>query len=202
MEEDEAFIWTEEETQKFQRENPLNLSFWADAFINGKRSEQTGGSDGYWLPLEGAERDSEVGLALLHYDLPLDRCWKFSRCAFPWATKKKPALKSLFFWLNQEPFDLYGEPFTAEAGERVELIHPATGEKHVLTVLDSQPDCEASAIAFIGGMDGPTALCVGVEEGSQSQIAMSSLHFEPAERVQWRPVFRVRELESVKVEAI
>ena len=254
LEEDETFSWTEEEVQTFQRENPLNLSFWADAFINGKRSEQTRGSGSFWLPLEGAERDSEVGLALIHYDLPLDRCWHFTRCVFPWATKKKPALKSLFFWLNQEPCDLWGEPFVAKEGERVELTHPATGEKHVLTVLDSQPDvledesgegytwpthfwkleytldppldreefslrdcdegdgpvencsaesdCEASAIAFIGGMDGPTALCVGVEEGSQSQIAMSSLHFEPAERVQWRPVFRVRELESVKVEAI
>ena len=254
LEEDETIFRTEEEIQKFQRENPLNLSFSAEAFINGTRSEQTGGSDGYWLPLAGAERDSEVGLALLHYDLPLDRCWKFSRCAFPWVTKRKPALKSLFFWLNQEPCDLWGEPFVAETGERVKLTHPATGEKHILTVLDSRPDvltdesgegynwpthyweleytldppldreefslrdcdegdgpvencsaesdCEASAIAFIGGVDGPTALCVGVEEGSQSQIALSSLHFEPVAQVTWRPVFRFRELESVKVEVI
>ena len=254
LEADENFIWTEEETQKVQRENPLYLSFWSEAFINGKRSEQTRGSDGYWLPLDGAERDSEVGLALLHYDLPLDRCWHFTRCAFPWATKRKPALKSLFFWLNQEPFELWGEPFTAQAGERVELTHPITGEKYTLTAVDIQPDiledesgedytwpthlqsleytldppldreefslrdcdegdglmkngsaesgCEASAIAFIGGMDGPTAICVGVEEGSQIQTALSSLHFEPAERVNWRPVFRVRELESVQVEVI
>ena len=140
LEKDESFIWTEEEAQKFQRENPLNLSFWADAFINGKRSEQTRGSGSYWLPLDGAERDRKVGLALIHYDLPLDRCWQFTRCAFPWATKRQPALKSLFFWLNQEPCDLYGEPFTAEPGEKIPLEHPATGEKYTLTAVDIQPD--------------------------------------------------------------
>ena len=254
LEEDETFIWTEEETQKAQREHPLNLSFWAEAFLNGKRSEQTRGSGSYWLPLDGAERDRKVGLALIHYDLPMDRCWQFTRCSFPWATKKKPTLKSLFFRLNQEPCDLYGEPFTAEPGETISLTHPATGERYTLTVMDIQPDtledesgedytwpthfqsleftldppldreefslrdcdegdgpvqngsaesgCEASAIAFIGGVDGPTALCVGVEEGSQTQTALSSLHFEPVEQVRWRPVFRFRELESVKVEVI
>lgn len=58
----------------------------------------------------------------------------------------------------------------------------------------------AAAIAVIGGADGPTAFFIrGKAEAPQTHVACSSLHFAPADRVEWRMVFWKKMLEDVKV---
>lgn len=63
-------------------------------------------------------------------------------------------------------------------------------------------NCEAAAIAIIGGADGPTAICIGAPETEQEFAACSSPHFEPAARIRWYPVFCGAEEEPLQITLI
>lgn len=64
-----------------------------------------------------------------------------------------------------------------------------------------KPKAKAAAgVAVIGGADGPTAIFMaGKGDGARTHTACSSLHFEPADSVEWRMVFYQKLLEDVKV---
>lgn len=62
----------------------------------------------------------------------------------------------------------------------------------------------ASSISVIGGADGPTSIFLlggaSLAHGSSGQrSANSSLHYEPAQTVEWRTTFRVNEKRKTKV---
>ena len=60
---------------------------------------------------------------------------------------------------------------------------------------------EAAALALIGGADGPTALIMGHSK-PKLHVACSALRFEPAEKVQWQPVFSIKLMEDITVEVL
>jgi len=63
----------------------------------------------------------------------------------------------------------------------------------------------ASAIAIIGGADGPTSVIVGVPKtapGEQKKLhaACSALTFEPQKKVEWRMTFREKTVEDIEIQ--
>lgn len=60
----------------------------------------------------------------------------------------------------------------------------------------------AAAVGIIGGAHGPTAIYFTNGTKTNLHTACSALHFEPAEEVKWRMVFRVKMREDIEVEII
>ncbi len=61
-------------------------------------------------------------------------------------------------------------------------------------------DIEAETISIIGGADGPTAvLFTRSDKDTEERADCSSLHFEPAATVTWKPVFRVKPYKNIRI---
>ncbi len=60
----------------------------------------------------------------------------------------------------------------------------------------------ASSIGIIGGADGPTALAFVKEGNAKTHMAFSALHFEWAEQVEWKMIFRVKQMKDIEVKLI
>lgn len=57
----------------------------------------------------------------------------------------------------------------------------------------------AAAVAIIGGVDGPTAVCVSAGSSVERQLATSSLHFEPVDWVEWQVMMQGQPPEPIRV---
>ena len=70
--------------------------------------------------------------------------------------------------------------------------------------IDTASSEGAAAISIIGGVDGPTALFVGVPErdAAQRHMACSALRFTPRNALDWRVIFRKVPFEGTEVELI
>lgn len=60
----------------------------------------------------------------------------------------------------------------------------------------------AGSIGIIGGSDGPTAIIITQKEKPENHSAISSLHFEPVEKVMWQLEFREKLVEDISVTLI
>ncbi len=60
----------------------------------------------------------------------------------------------------------------------------------------------ASSIGIIGGADGPTAITFVKEENAKIHMAMSALHFEWKDQVEWKMIFRVKQMKDIEVKLI
>lgn len=70
---------------------------------------------------------------------------------------------------------------------------------------ESQNDLEASSIGIIGGADGPTVVILSDRRNitdSVYHVALSALHFEPTNDVEWKTVFREKMTEDIEVNLI
>lgn len=64
---------------------------------------------------------------------------------------------------------------------------------------------DACAISIIGGADGPTAIILSDRTGDKKtgvHAALSALHFEPANDVEWKMVFREKLVEDMEVDLL
>lgn len=237
-------------------EIPLHFDFDLQVTVNGKVLQRCHSSGICYIP--GDPSEAEVRGIVEHYHLDPSFVWSFSRVCFPWATRRRPEIKSLELTMNQEPMEVPGEVFEVSGmGDQIDL--KISGNQFTLTVKDYEPrvlnaamlspdnmeyptrytmmtytlspkpeegqlyiqdlsecdqprpketeptefsSCEAAAIAIIGGADGPTAICVGAPETEHEFAACSAPHFEPAERIQWYPIFQVMEYKPIKVTLI
>lgn len=119
--------------------------------------------------------------------------------------------------LGQEPKVLPVREFPPETEfesfpEHFTVLHyqvdPELPEGTLLVSDCSLPDLPkspaASSIAVIGGADGPTSVFVagkvsGSKEESSGKSAFSSLHYEPADEVEWKLTFRVQDPRQIQV---
>ena len=61
----------------------------------------------------------------------------------------------------------------------------------------------ASAIAIIGGADGPTSVIVGVPRTKKKlHAACSALTFEPQKKVEWKMTFREKTVEDFEIQLV
>lgn len=61
---------------------------------------------------------------------------------------------------------------------------------------------DACSIAIIGGADGPTALLVSSQSNKEQHVALSALHFEPKDDVEWKIVFLEKLMKDIEVELL
>ena len=87
-----------------------------------------------------------------------------------------------------------------EPEEDISIRDCAEGDRPVETATKDPmaPTATASVavIGIIGGSDGPTSIASGGKPTGKLRAAYASLHFEPAEDVEWRVEFSVRQFEE------
>ena len=134
---------SDEVREQIEAENPLHPAFSAAAKLNGKTLTPHRWSGISWVPAscraEDELPDEEAARALEHYGLDASRGWAMRRVSFPWATKRKPALRTLSLTLTQEPKPVPGPHFETPGTEQITLTHPVTGKAHTLTVQALEP---------------------------------------------------------------
>lgn len=131
-----------EERMQLEAEHPQQMNFSAGMTLNGKTMCQKRGSGLAWTPEdclpEGEHNSQETLWVLKHYRLDPSKGWAVSRCALPWAARRKPPLKNFQLHLEQSPRpEIPGPHFTEpKVGETIPFTHPLTGVEHTLTVLE------------------------------------------------------------------
>ena len=75
----------------------------------------------------------EARLAVEHYGLDPNFGWMLWRSAYPWATKRKPEIRSLSLTIIQDPVSIPGPHFQVRCpGDTAVFSHGGT--EHILTV--------------------------------------------------------------------
>ncbi len=238
--ESDSSALTLEQRMQLEAENPLELHVNVGLTVNGRGTNHESGCGCVY---SGGDRDGDAEYVREHYGLDAGGVWVLMRYSFPWATKRRPEIKSISLTLSGEDIRIPAAHFAvSEPGERVELTEPGSGKRHILTVKElteellpefgqRDPKLEyprryrvleysltpsarldvidagegdaarpkdglgtsgaaVACVGIIGGAEGPTALILGVPEGTCARAACSSLYFELPERTEWLAVFR------------
>ena len=138
---DREDLWSEEIREEIHRENPTEIEFSAEAVVNGTVLSMRRGCGLGWMPeglleTETAWRaEPEAEQILEHYGLDKQLGWSFRRVSFPWATTRKPAIKTMQVTMKSRMVPVVAKRFaTPKPLEQVQITHPATGESYILTV--------------------------------------------------------------------
>lgn len=135
--EDHRTAPTDEQRMRIDAENPLSVNIHPKVILNGAELKYSHSCGLCWNPCFPEGNGLEAWSAMRHYDLDPDQGYAIWRSDFPWKTKRKPQIKTLSVTLGQEPVAVPGPHFCVSSpGDQVDLIHPATGKKHTLTVQD------------------------------------------------------------------
>lgn len=253
--------------QELEKENPLSLDFRPHIFVNGNVVQPKHGCGINWIPegciAEGTKNPREAKQLIEHYRLDATKAWLFHRWSCPWATLKKPEIKSFKLRLERRLETINGIRFKNPAVDDViTFTHPITHTEHNLTVVEYEKqeltskafaheeyefpthytamtytiepelpnknfqvrDCldndepkrrprkphepqasyDACSIGIIGGADGPTALIFsnGSKNKTVPHAALSALHFEPEDDIEWEIIFREKPMEDIEVDII
>ncbi len=113
--------------------------------------------------------------------------------AFPEGWEYPSHFRQLTYTLEPEPTKGAFTLFDCAEGDR-----PRIGALSQLKTITR--GAGAASIGIIGGADGPTAIIVSEKgESQQHHGAVSSLHFQPVEEVDWLPVFHKKAAEDTMV---
>lgn len=138
---DRAHRLSPEEREQLESSNPLHIDFYLQAKANSRSMRQKYGSSLSWIPSDCLPENETPSLnarwVLEHYGLP-DHCgWSIHRLSLPWATSRRPRLRSLQLQLIPDRTALPGPHFRVSApADTVPFVHPTTGVTHTLTVLE------------------------------------------------------------------
>lgn len=138
--------FTPEEQDQMRAEDPQTVEYEPTLTLNGKELKRRSGTGFGWMPASLREVCGQEGLfqqdweaiwLMEHYGLDPERGWMFFRESFPWATKRRPALRSLSLRMSQYPKPVPGPRFSVQGpGDEVSFTHPVTGQAHTLRVLE------------------------------------------------------------------
>lgn len=129
--------FTKEQRMELEMENPLDFDFTPQLELNGKELRRSRGCSVVYnscVP-EGHVYELEGKWVLEHYGLDPAYSWMICRSAFPWGTRRRPAIKTLSISMRQ---DLVREPGprlrVSAPGDQFEFSDPVSGTSHTLTV--------------------------------------------------------------------
>lgn len=135
-----------EDDERRDAENPMNVNYRPTVTVNGRALGGRSGTGAGWVPMylrpedcrgDYNQQDWESIWLMEHYGLDSEKAWMFWRDSFPWATKTKPAVKTISLSLKGEPMFVPGPRFTVSgAGDSIPFTNPVTGEAHTLTVVE------------------------------------------------------------------
>lgn len=138
LEKDERL--TREAYEQMKQENPMEIGFRPRLFVNGKEIIAKHGTSISWIPEsclpDGVIREIESKEIINHYGLDETRAWSFHRWSCPWATKRKPEIKSIKLKLERDLTAIQGIHFkNPSVGDIISFVHPVRNTEHKLTVL-------------------------------------------------------------------
>ena len=126
--------------EQIEQENPMDVAFRPHLYVNGKEIVATHGTSISWIPEnclpDGTIREIESKEVIKHYGLDESQGWVFHRWSCPWATKRKPEIKTISLKLERELVTIQGIHFkNPSVGDVISFVHPIHGTEHKLTVL-------------------------------------------------------------------
>jgi len=128
-------VFTPEQREQMERENPLGFDYHAAVTVNGRLLRQKHGSGIGWNPCVPDRNSTEIRWVMHHYGLDPTLGWSIRRMSFPWDTKRAPKLRSLSLTLTADQTDYSAGRFTVSAvGQQHTVVHPVSGEIFTLTV--------------------------------------------------------------------
>jgi len=131
--------FSREERLEVEAENPMVLDFTSKAIVNGKALRSSHGcgiSYNPCMPKDWAN-EPQAEWIMDHYELDRSDGWMIWRAAYPWATKRRPNIKTLSLALYPNPVSLPGPRFRIRgAGDSFSFTHPETALVHKLTVVE------------------------------------------------------------------
>lgn len=138
---EDNFEISHEMQEKIDRENPMSIDFRPYLRVNGKDIKPEQGSSVTWIPQSCTSKEysdeTEARHMMTHYGLDETKAWTLHRWSCPWATLKKPVIKSLKLRLERSPESINGIHFKNPAvGDVITFEHPVTHIEHKLTVME------------------------------------------------------------------
>ena len=135
--------YSEEERQIMENEHPLNIAENTEMVVNGKRLIKESGCTAVWNPClpEDCANDRCAQAVLEHYGCDAESGWVFIRGSFPWATVRKPQIKTVSIVLDGKKISIpAGRPNLQKTGDKDRIIHPITGSEYELTAIELTDD--------------------------------------------------------------
>lgn len=124
-----------ETEMRMDAENPLSVHFTPQLRLNGAILTWASGCGITWNPCLPEGMDAEAEGLIAHYQLDPAWGWCIHRVSFPWASRRKPKLRTLSLSLSREPAEIPGPHFHVSApGDTFRFTHPISGVEHTLTV--------------------------------------------------------------------
>ena len=163
--EENSGSYSHAEYERIQEEHPLNVDFRSKLSVNGAELCQAQGCCVYWIPKaclsKDLETETEAKGVIEYYGYDLKKAWAVHRVSYPWTEKKPRRIHSLEMRLEREMAKIPGEPFAApEPEKKHEILNPATGKAHILTVR-AYEEREMDPMHFPdNGMEWPTKYAI------------------------------------------
>ncbi len=128
-----------EQKEIFLNEIPTPMSFRCKLRVNGKLSMNSFGSSITYIPQEylpdGDESNRNSIKAVNYYNLDKNEGWTVHRISIPWATTKKPVIRSMELELIADIKTIYGDKFiNPTVGDKIPFINPLDGTEHTLQI--------------------------------------------------------------------
>lgn len=126
--------------EQIEQENPMDINFRTHFQVNGRPIVAKHGSSLQWIPEsclpDGVVCERESKEIIRHYGLDETKAWSFHRWSCPWATKRKPEIKSLKLKTERDPVAIQGVHFkNPSVGDVISFVHPVHNTEHKLTVI-------------------------------------------------------------------
>ena len=123
-------------------ESPLCLHFNPRLELNGHALRTSHGCAVTYNPClpDGTGIELEAKCVVEHYGLDTSYGWVICRDSFPWASKRRPEIRTLSLTMEQELVSIPGPHFTVKApGDSFRFVHPVNRTAYTLTVQELEP---------------------------------------------------------------
>lgn len=128
--------FSQQEQMQLELENPLRLDFSSTVHLNGRRLENTHSYGTAYNPCLGPEYSAcgeEAAQAMEHYGLDPHFGWVILRACYPWATKRKPNIRTLSVTMAADAVSIPGPHVQVHGPGDTAVFHHG-GQEHLLTV--------------------------------------------------------------------
>jgi len=147
--------------EQMEAENPFGAAVRVRAELNGTALPEKGTCSIFWLPDTGdnGTNSPEAEAARIHYHCSDRSGWLFMRAAFAWPGKRRPRIRTLTLVMDPEPQFFPGPQLDdPRPGQTCRLVHPVSGQPHILTVLDITQETLPADRLPDGGSDWPRCM--------------------------------------------
>ena len=128
---------TREQQMEMELDNPLCLHFNPRLELNGHELRASHGCAVTYNPClpDGTGIELEAKWVVEHYGMDTSYGWVICRDSFPWASKRRPEIRTLSLTMEQELVSIPGPHFTVKApGDSFRFVHPVNRAAYTLTV--------------------------------------------------------------------